>query len=77
LIKNQHVHAQIGGGGFGYDEDRVLTRRHLKPKAAQLTPNSSIRLDRVATAVHAHQGEQRGANARHTAHNRVERMRML
>jgi hypothetical protein len=42
LIKNQHVYAQISGGGFGYDEDRVLTRRHLKPKTAQFTPHSKI-----------------------------------
>jgi len=44
LIKDEQVHAQLGGGGFGYDENRVLTGRHLEPEAAQLTPNSNIRL---------------------------------
>jgi len=44
LIKDEQVHGQLGGGGFGYDEDRVFTDWYLEPEAAQLTPNSNIRL---------------------------------
>ena len=44
LIKDEQVHGQLGGGGFRYDEDRVFTGWYLEPEAAQLTPNSNIRL---------------------------------
>jgi hypothetical protein len=70
----------IAGGVFGSRASalactNVLSTVQARPASA--SPNPNIRLDRDAAAAHPHQGEQRGADARHPAHVRVQPMRML